>query len=213
MKPPQIAALTPKNSKNFSILKKMRVIAGTFKSRILKAPKGTITRPTSDRLRESLFSILGPGLVRNSRVLDLFAGTGALGIEALSRGAAFAVFIDKAPEALRVLQENIENLGLQNKSRIIRWDIEKNLFCLKNESPFDLVFMDPPYSRGFTARTLLHLKKSGLLSETTRIVCEYTEKDDLLPSEGDFVVEDQRKYGKTLLARLVLQSPDELRKR
>lgn len=181
----------------------MRVIAGSLKSRILKAPKGAATRPTSDRLRESLFSILGFDLVRGSRVLDLFAGTGALGIEALSRGASSAVFIDSSKEAIQVITENIANLGLEEKSRIIRWDISKNLACLKDESPFDLVFMDPPYGRNFTSKALLLLKKGGLVSESSRIICEYTKEDEFPASEEGFMIEDSRQYGKTFLSRLV----------
>lgn len=181
----------------------MRVIAGTLKSRVLKTPRGRETRPTSDRLRESLFSILGFDLIRESRVLDLFAGTGALGIEALSRGAASAVFIDKSKEAVQIIRENITNLDLEKKSRIIRWDIVKNLSCLRNEDAFDLVFMDPPYGKGLLAPSLRMLKKYELVSEKTRIICEYTEEDRLLSPDEGFVAEDLRKYGKTLLARLV----------
>jgi 16S rRNA (guanine966-N2)-methyltransferase len=178
----------------------MRVIAGRFKRRLLKAPKGMDTRPTSDRLRESLFSILGWERIQGARVLDLFAGTGALGIEALSRGALYAVFIEKNSQTLKVLHENIQSLGLRQESRILRWDIQKDLRCLKGEAPFDLIFMDPPYGRGLTPLALDHLKKTGLLHETSLMVCEHTEEDALPEPDTGFTLLDLRIYGKTRLA-------------
>ncbi|TYT76157.1 16S rRNA (guanine(966)-N(2))-methyltransferase RsmD [Desulfobotulus mexicanus] len=187
----------------------MRIIAGSLKRRSIKAPSGTDTRPTSDRLRESLFSILGSDRVQGARVLDLFAGTGALGMEALSRGALSAVFVEQHPQALKVLYYNIENLGLEDRSRIIKWNIRKDLRCLRNEAPFDLIFMDPPYGRGLTAITLEHLKKSGLLTSASCIICEHTAEDPLPPEKEGFIREDLRVYGKTLLARLSFLSDKE----
>lgn len=179
----------------------MRVIAGRFKSRCLKAPRGMDTRPSSDRLRESLFSILGWERMQGIRVLDLFAGTGALGIEALSRGAAQAVFIDQHPEALKALHDNIKTLGLEKESRILRWDIRKNLRCLRDEAPFDLIFMDPPYGKGLTAIALSHLQSSGLVHAASLLVCEHTEDDPLSTIQG-FTLLDLRIYGYTRLAFL-----------
>ena len=133
----------------------MRIISGRLKGRKLKSVRGARTRPTADRVRESLFNILGPESVRDAVVLDLFAGTGALGIEALSRGAARAVFVEKAQPAVTVLKSNLAACELTQTARVIQWDILKNLNCLKHcEKPFTLVFLDPPYDRGMVKTTL-----------------------------------------------------------
>ncbi|MCW7754789.1 16S rRNA (guanine(966)-N(2))-methyltransferase RsmD [Desulfobotulus sp. H1] len=180
----------------------MRIIAGSLKRRSIKAPAGMDTRPTSDRLRESLFSILGRDRVEGARVLDLFAGTGALGMEALSRGADHAVFVDNHPQALHILHQNVQCLGIASQSRIIKWNIRKDLRCLNSEATFDLIFMDPPYGKGLTATALLHLTKTGVLTHTTCIICEHTGDDPLPAPDTGFVSEDSRVYGKTRLTRL-----------
>src|SRR5207302_3182662 len=128
----------------------MRIVGGRLRGRALVAPKSQAIRPTADRLRESLFNILVHAYgdpVAGARVLDLFAGTGALGLEALSRGAAFALFIDDAAEARALLRENVAVLGLGGVSRIFRRDATK-LGPAHALAPFSLVFLDPPYGRG-----------------------------------------------------------------
>ena len=124
----------------------MRIIAGKWRSRIIEAPPGRNTRPTTDRVREAWMSMLQPDLP-DSRVLDLFAGSGALGLEALSRGAEQATFVEKAPRALRALQANIETLGASDQSIVVRADA---LRFIENLEPFayDLAVADPPYGQG-----------------------------------------------------------------
>ena len=158
------------------------------------------TRPTGDRIKESLFNILANGL-RNRRVLDLFAGTGALGIEALSRGAAYAVFVDHAQPALGAIHRNLRNLGLEAQSRVIRWDIRSNLNFLRTLGhPMDLIFMDPPYEIGAVEQTLRTLVSSGQLAAGARIVVEHSLRETIrLPIAG-LSLTDQRRFGKTLVS-------------
>ena len=134
----------------------MRVIGGNLRGRALAGPKSQAIRPTADRLREALFNILIHGYddpVTGARVLDLFAGTGALGIEALSRGAAFALFVDDGAEARALMRENVATLGLGGTSRIFRRDATK-LGPAHPVEPFSLVFLDPPYGRGLAEKSL-----------------------------------------------------------
>ena len=139
----------------------LRIIGGELKGKKLYTIPGTLIRPTADRLRESIFNILSY-LVKEAVVLDLFAGTGALGIEALSRGADSAVFIDNNKKALSVIERNIQSCAVDNRSQIIRWDIVKNLNCINSvDSKFNLVFMDPPYNKGMIKPTLNNLHDSG----------------------------------------------------
>ncbi len=177
----------------------MRVISGTRKGRRLIAPNGWNTRPTADRIKESIFNILACGPAER-RVLDLFAGTGALGIEALSRGAASAVFIDQAKTAVEAIRRNVANLGLADCTRIIRWDIRRNLNCLASDPPFDLVFMDPPYAVGAVAPVLKVLTARNLLSSGARIVIEHSHQESITPCPKTLTLTDQRRFGKTLVS-------------
>lgn len=166
----------------------------------MRAPAGRHIRPTADRIKESLFNILA-GSIRGTRVLDLFAGTGALGIEALSRGAASAVFVDQAPAALATIRRNLEDLGLGAQARIIRWNIRNNLGCLLASAPaFDLVFMDPPYAADLVAPTLDHLLSCGVLSPTARIVIEHSAGETVNARWGQLDLADCRRFGKTLVS-------------
>lgn len=180
----------------------MRIIAGSLKGRKLAPFKGTGIRPTSDRLRESLFSILS-NRVQGAVVLDLFAGTGALGIEALSRGAQTACFIDNDPNALALVRRNIESCGLTEQVSVIKWNIVKNLNCLRSfPARFDLVFMDPPYRQHAISPTLIHLCQSGRLRQKTCLVVEHSLSEQLPPILPPLYLRDQRKYGKTLVSFL-----------
>src|SRR6188474_2200660 len=135
----------------------MRVIGGRLKGRTIAAPRTRDIRPTSDRLRESLFNILVHGHgepVTGARVLDLFAGTGALGLEAMSRGAAFALFVDEGAEARALIRENVATLGLGGVTKIFRRDATK-LGAVHPNEPFSLVFLDPPYGRGLAGPALI----------------------------------------------------------
>lgn len=175
----------------------LRIIGGSLKKRKIESVEGLSTRPTADRVRESIFNILFDR-PRGSHVLDLFAGTGAMGIEALSRGASFALFIDNDASALRTLKKNIQALSLSCKACVIAWDIRRNLRCLNHLSGhFDLVFMDPPYHSDLILPTLDLLWKGGLLKSDATIVIEHGA-DEILPSNlPGYRKTDERRYGKT----------------
>ncbi len=178
----------------------MRIVSGELKGRKLFAVKGLGTRPTSDRVRESVFNILGP-FVLGANVLDLFAGTGALAMEALSRGGDSAVLIDKSKSAIAVIRKNILALNLDAKAKVICWDIKKNLACIKGKQPrFNLVFMDPPYELGFISPCFYHLDKSASLENNALIVVEHGFREKHIEAGDAFVLSDQRNYGKTLVS-------------
>ena len=159
-------------------------------------------RPTSDRLREAIFSILS-GSIEGAVVLDLFAGTGALGIEALSRGARKGFFIDHSYEAIALISRNIRLCRLENRSTVIRWDIAGNLNCLhKYEQTYDLVFLDPPYDRGLIRPTLQALCRHRLLGSCARLVVEHSLSEEVSALPEALAVADTRKYGKTLVSFL-----------
>ena len=180
----------------------MRIIGGVLKGKRLISFRGNKIRPTADRLRESIFNILS-FRVKGTVVLDLFSGTGALGIEALSRGADFAVFIDKYKSAISLIEHNVRLCSLEQKTKIIKWDITNNLRCIKNFRPvFKLVFMDPPYSENVLAQTLKNLHTSDSLVKGATIVIEHTCLEPIFPEHIEFTMSDQRKYGKTLVSFL-----------
>src|SRR5438045_4581545 len=147
----------------------MRIIAGKVRSRQLKSLKGLTLRPTSDMLRETLFNILGPA-VEGSRFLDLFAGTGAVGIEAISRGAALAVFVENHASTMRLLRENLAALEIKSEARVIASSASSAIAKLEKEIPaiFDFIFLDPPYTNEIAYESTLHAL------ETSYFVCPYT---------------------------------------
>ena len=178
----------------------MRIITGRARGARLKTPKGLLTRPTSDRVKESLFSILG-GRVVGRRVLDLFAGTGSLGLEALSRGSASAAFVDRATE--HVLRENAEHTRLDEAVRILRGDVFSVLSRLAAEGAvFDLVFCDPPYHKGLWERTLTALDASPILSEGALVIVESGEDEKELPSLTRLSLVREERYGHTTRVRI-----------
>lgn len=160
----------------------MRVIAGTYRSRILKSLKGDALRPTSDRLRETLFNVLGEG-VSGSRFLDIFAGTGAIGIEALSRGAQEVTFIEKHAPAAKLIRSNLESLGIKKGTNVLAGDALRGLETLaakKNGTPFDYVFLDPPYAAAEDYdRVMRFLGSAKFLSSHALVVAEHHHKFDL----------------------------------
>ena len=185
----------------------MRVVGGRLRGRPLAAPKSHAIRPTADRLRESLFNILSHAYgdpVAGARVLDLFAGTGALGIEALSRGAAFALFVDAGAEARALLRENVAALGLGGMSRIFRRDATKLGPAYPNP-PFSLVFLDPPYGSGLAEAALASARAGGWLTANALIVVEEAAKSLFVSPEG-FAELDRRRYDDTefIFLRLLL---------
>lgn len=172
----------------------MRVIAGRLGGRRLKAPRGTTTRPTSDRVREAVFAMLGD--VAGASVLDLFAGTGALGIEALSRGASSAVFVERDPSAARVLAANLEELGISaEEAEVRRMDA---FACLRgaqvSKETYDLVFIDPPYRQAPEWGSRLSAMLPSLLRPDARVL---VESDRRAPLELELPVERDRRYGDT----------------
>ena len=150
----------------------MRVIAGSLRGRVLRAPRGSQTRPTADRVKEALFSILGPLDAFN--VLDLYAGTGSLGIEALSRGARQAVFIEAARDAVLCLQQNLSSLKIADRSHIVPMRVERSTREIANWAPYDLAFCDPPWPRIDEAwKFLSDANVMNLFSPTGRLVLEH----------------------------------------
>ena len=180
----------------------MRIIGGKFKGRKLRSVRGIRTRPTADRTREAIFNIIA-FQVQDLRVLDLFAGTGALGIEALSRGAQSAVFIDNSNSALSILRENLAGLSVESSTRVIQWDLAANLNCLLSmPQAFDLVFMDPPYNKNLIKPALEHLHTSQSLNSGARVIVEHSQREPVEPNALLFEIVDHRKYGKTLVSFL-----------
>jgi 16S rRNA (guanine966-N2)-methyltransferase len=167
---------------------------------------GKGVRPTQDRIREALFSILGE-TVEGCNVFDAFAGSGALGIEALSRGAERAVFCDENPECLRVIQENLRRCELEDRAEVLRAPVPVGLGKVREalSRPFDMVFLDPPYGGGGREQILEGLSRFALLKERARIVFEHAEKGAFASLPAGFLVESERRYGDTLLTFLNFQ--------
>ena len=184
----------------------MRVVGGRVRGRNLAAPRSDAIRPTSDRLRESVFNVLAHAYgdpVTGARVLDLFAGTGALGIEALSRGAAFALFIDDGAEARALIRQNIDALGLGAATRVFRRDATK-LGPAHPVEPFSLVFLDPPYRKGFAERALASLHEGAWLTPEALIVVEEAKDAEFAPP-AEFVELERRAYDDTVI--VIMRSP------
>jgi 16S rRNA (guanine966-N2)-methyltransferase len=178
----------------------MRIIGGALKGRKLFAPRGATTRPTANRIREALFSIIGPA-VGDAAVLDLFAGSGALALEALSRGARTAVLVESDGKALETMRRNVQRLGLEGRVRLIRWNAARSLDCVRGlRPPFDLVFIDPPYGRGFLAPAMANLTAAVALAPGALVVVEHAISDPVPPTTAGLALEDQRRYGKTLVS-------------
>jgi 16S rRNA (guanine966-N2)-methyltransferase len=181
----------------------MRIVGGSLKGRVLAAPASRAVRPTSERLRESIFDILlhrYPGSVEGRRAVDLFAGSGALGIEALSRGARNALFIDNGTEARAILRANVETLGLGGVTRIWRADATR-LGKAPAVGPFGLAFLDPPYGKHLARPALASLVEGGWLEPDALCVVEEAAKALIVAPDGLAVV-DERIYGDTQIAIL-----------
>lgn len=155
----------------------MRVIAGKARHLALKAPQGYDTRPTTDRIKETLFNML-QNEIYNVRFLDLFAGSGAIGIEALSRGATKAVFVEQSREACSIIKQNLEFTHLENQGEVICQNVLLALSRLRKEEPFDVVFMDPPYNKGLELQVLNSSDFINLLSEKALVIVEASIETD-----------------------------------
>jgi len=194
----------------------LRIIGGELKRRKLGSLRGTTIRPTADRLREAIFNILSPD-IRGAVVLDLFAGTGALGIEALSRGAKISVFIDKDKEALSLIKKNISLCGLDKRSKIVRQDITRSSFykgdilmnvlndfpCPEvNRKGFNLIFLDPPYGLDLVRPSLQGLSTISVLAKNANLIIEHSCLEPIPDEMPEYNISDQRRYGKTLVTFL-----------
>ena len=175
----------------------MRIISGFARGSKLTAPSGGNTRPTADMVREALFNILAEK-VQHARVLDLFAGSGAVGLEALSRGASFTVFADKSGGAVSAIRQNIEKLRVLDKSYVIQAEaVKAAAICAKERYLFDIVYLDPPYGAGLIAKAIAAVKEYGLLAPGAVVIAE-SGSDEKHEYPG-FHAGDVRRYGGTAL--------------
>ena len=187
----------------------MRIVGGEFRGRALKSPRSPATRPTSDRVRETIFDILAHryGLpAKETRVLDLFAGTGALGLEALSRGAASCLMVESAAAARGIIRDNIEALALTGRARIYRRDAT-DLGAVGTVLPFDLLFADPPYGEGFAARALAAAAKGDWMSTGAIAVVEESLGSAFEAPVG-FELLERREVGETAITFLRWQGEE-----
>jgi 16S rRNA (guanine966-N2)-methyltransferase len=179
----------------------MRITGGTLRGRNLHAPDDTRVRPTSDKARQAIFNILAHNdfgvTLEGARVADIFAGTGALGIEAISHGASFCLFVDDSAESRALIRANVEALNLTGVTKIWRRDAT-NLGPINTGSggPFDLVFLDPPYRKNLIAPALTSLRDGGWLAEKALLIAETAADENFAPPEG-FEIADTRHYGET----------------
>lgn len=173
----------------------MRIIAGDMHGRQLKAVGGMQTRPTSDKVKGAIFNVLG-NKVLNARVLDLFAGTGNLAIEALSRGSREAVMVEKSLAAHQVIQENLERVGARHKVKLLLMDAFKYLRKYPNEV-FDLVFLDPPYRQELVSRSILTIKKYTFLTPAGVIIAETAKDEKLSEDIYPYEIRKTSEYGDT----------------
>jgi 16S rRNA (guanine966-N2)-methyltransferase len=178
----------------------LRIISGEFRGRKLEKLEGMDIRPTTDRVKESLFNMLGARLF-DCVFLDLFAGTGGIGIEAYSRGASKIVFIDESSKSIKVLKSNLEMLMLLDKVEVYNTDYINaiNKLALDNRK-FDIIFIDPPYLKGFAQNALIHINDNNLINENGIIVIEHDIQDKMPESVGNLNLQRQKKYGNTMLS-------------
>lgn len=178
----------------------MRVIGGTLRGKKLVSFKGKNIRPTSDRIKESLFNIISSYVEDGIRVADFFAGTGNLGIEALSRGAGAAVFVEKDNNSLAIIRKNIDLCRLKERSKVIALEADKAIaFLEKKGESFDIIFLDPPYNKGLAHETL-ELLGGSVLSEGALVVAEYATQEKVEENYGKLKMIDTRRYGDTSLS-------------
>ena len=181
----------------------MKISGGKFRGRVLLEPKDNRVRPTADKVRQAIFNILahndfGTGFVfAGAKVIDIFAGTGALGIEALSRGASFCLFVDDNAESRALIRSNVEALNLTGVSKIWRRDgTELGPIAAGAGGPFDLAFLDAPYHQGLTQRALDSLVQGAWLAKNALVIAE-TAADESLPASRGYMCVDSRSYGET----------------
>lgn len=180
----------------------MRIISGARRGRKLYAPKGLTVRPTSDRVKEAVFNILGDA-VREARVLDLFAGVGGLGLEALSRGAGRVVFVDQDSRSVDALTRNASAMFQSGQFLILRLDATRPSVRIASEGPYDLIFLDPPYNKGLAVKALKTISRQGLAASGCLAVVEHDRREDPAIDElAGWGLSDRRLYGKTHISFL-----------
>ena len=178
----------------------MRVIGGNARGRRLKVPKGQTLRPTAARVKEALFNIL-PHDLSGAKALDLFAGTGNLTIEALSRGATAAILVDASAESGNAIRENVRRLDLTDRTKVLIMPVARALRLLKGQGEtFDLIFLDPPYERQWIDKTLKIIAQGELLRESGVLIAEHSIREKVEPRYDSLALHDQRRYGSTLLS-------------
>ena len=178
----------------------MRVIGGNAKGRRLKVPKGQGVRPTSGRVKEALFNIL-PHDLSGIKLLDLFAGTGNVSIEAISRGAAEAILIDSSDQSGNVIRENLRRLRFMDRTRVWIVPVSRALRLLaRRGESFDMIFLDPPYQRNRVEACLKIIARGNLLRSSGTLIVEHSTREQVEPEYGSLVMQDRRSYGDTLLS-------------
>ncbi|MFH1848151.1 MAG: 16S rRNA (guanine(966)-N(2))-methyltransferase RsmD [Candidatus Omnitrophota bacterium] len=177
----------------------MRVIAGQFRSRLISPPKGANIRPTSDRVKESLFAILSR-FVEGKKALDLFSGSGSLGIEALSRGAQSVVFVDNRTQCVSAITDNLYVLGINNSKVVLKGAFLFIKSAFKAEISFDVIFADPPYYKDLAKKTLKLLDNYNIITSSGLVIIEHHKRDTLPDGLTNLGLFRQAKYGETLLS-------------
>lgn len=188
----------------------MRIVAGNWKGRSINAPIDLSIRPTTDRVRESIFNIINhrySGLLQEGRILDLFAGTGAVGLEALSRGAKYALFVENSATSCRLIKQNIDKLSAQACSSILKRDATTlgPISSMSNMLPFNLIFADPPYLKKLGDKALYNAYHNGWISDNSLCILEES-KDAELSLPDNFVIEDKRIFSKSCIYFIKINS-------
>ena len=184
----------------------LRVIGGTARGVPLKSPDPKNTRPTMDRTKESLFNILMP-YISDARVLDLFSGSGSLGIESLSRGAKEAVFVDNSKNCRNIIIENLKKTRLEDRSTVIAMDVTKAIKLLSSRNAkFDIIFMDPPYNMNFIAKTIQNIVEFDIIAEEGILACEHHVDEQAPERMGNLLKVRTKEYGETIYSFYVRKS-------
>lgn len=189
----------------------MRIITGSAKGIRLNAPRGLETRPTTDRVKESVFNILGD-IVVDAQVLDIFAGTGNLGLEALSRGATAAVFIDSSIESIKIIKENAKRTKLIEQTEVYRNDVIRALErFVETSRSFDLIFCDPPYNKGLVEIVLEKIENNSILNPQGILVIEHSKHEKITDQWSNLQLRRVEQYGETLISFLLYNTKQEVK--
>lgn len=182
------------------MVKNLRVISGKAGGLRLKTLEGMKTRPTADRIKESLFNIIN-SLLPGANVLDLFAGSGALGIESLSRGAEFATFVDNDKGSISVIKINLKHTCLEQQAEVLQTDFENGLKKIKESNrKYDIIFLDPPYGKELEFKAMQEINKYELMKDDGFIILEHEQKDDMPQEISNMIKTDTRNYGRTAIS-------------